>query len=178
MEKKSFQDLFKKEMKALGFRSRGKYCYKFLSDDYLVGVWLDHCPYAKAYYIEYGVIYEPDEKRLPFAGLCDWSSRFIFTVNPNDDLAYFPIENSNYKINRSILVDWFEYEVRTSAEFEKQFAVNCQKKLIPLYDRAYVLNEYRANNTLFRMVPLETAYKIGRLVGLDEVSVNQIRIGR
>lgn len=167
MEKKEFQCLFKKEMKELGFQIRGNYSYKFQEADYLIGVWLDHHPYAQAYFIEYGVIFNPDEDRLPFTGWCDWDARFLFTADPDTDLACYPIENLSCNFERNVIIDWFEYETRTRTNFENQLAVNIEKRVLPLVDKEFVLDEYRKNWTLFRTVPYKTAYKIAQLAELD-----------
>lgn len=166
MEKKRIQQLFRNHMKGLGFNCRGNYSHKFLDDDYLIGVFLDHHSYAKAYYVEFGVIYEPDEKRLPFSGWCDWDARFLFTANQEEDLEQYPIEILKLKA-KGKLIDWFEYDVRSENEFITQLQINIEKRLSLLYDKEYVLNLYRENWVLFRMIPYETVYKIARLAGID-----------
>ena len=175
MEKKEFQKLFREKMKSLGFSVRGNYASKFLEDDYLVGIFLDHSSYGKEYYIQYGVIYEPDEKRLPFSGWCDWSVRFKFTTKPNDDLSLYPIEDINHHFSRDDVIDWFEYEVRTAEDFEKQLEVNLEKRFAPLYDKSFVLNLLRNDISYFRSRPHETVFKIGKLLGLSNEEIMQRR---
>lgn len=174
MEKKDFQKLFRNYMKAKGFQVKGNYSHKFLGDDYLIGVWLDHHPFLKAYFVEYGVIYAPDEKRLPFSGWCDWTARFQFAANPDEDLRDYPIEDMD-KWLRPQVIDWFEYDTRTERDFINSLDVNVEKRLAPVYDKEYVLDQYRRNWILFRMIPYKTLHKISTLAGLDTSKVIEFR---
>ena len=70
MEKKMFQKIVKDRLKIEGFKIKGNNSYKLLGKDYLIGVMLDHNPYCRGYFIEYGVVYLPDESKFPFQGFC------------------------------------------------------------------------------------------------------------
>ena len=177
MEKKECQAFFREQMKALGFKTRGNYAHKMVEDDYLVGVWLDHASFSKAYYIVYGVIYMPDEKRLPFKGWVDWHRRFTFTTDPSDDLGQYPIENLNGKFGK-MLTDLFEYENRTFEDLGYSIKVNFEKRVLPVFDQSYVLDIYRNDWIEFRRVPYDTVRKLAGLMGIDAEKVIEFRDSR
>ena len=54
---------------------------------------MDHYPFCKGYFIDYGVIYLPDEEKLLFWGWCDWSASFLLTEASEDDLTKYHIED-------------------------------------------------------------------------------------
>ena len=111
MEKKEFQSLFKAYMKERGFKVKGNCVYQFVDDQYIIVVHLDHHPYTKGYFIEYGAIYEPDAEQRQKKSLqkTDFGSFFLFTTDSNDDLNQYPIENLNCRVDSKILTNYFEY---------------------------------------------------------------------
>ena len=177
MEKKEFQKIFKDYMKGLGFQSKGNISWKYLSEDYMIAVMLDHSSYTTAYYITYGVVYEADKMEKPFRGKRDWSESFYFTKDPADDLSAYPIENLCGSFYRSLIGE-FDYQNRSVEDFMKSFAINIEKRLQKLHDREYVLNLYREDWILFRMIPYDTVGKIARLAGLDYEEVVRVRDSR
>lgn len=68
MDKKEVQKVIRDKMRVLGFRSKGNCFHKIIDDDYVIGIYLDHHPFCKGYYIEYGAIYLPDDTKMPFKG--------------------------------------------------------------------------------------------------------------
>ena len=178
MEKKEFQQIFKSYMKGLGFKTKRNRCYKYLDDDYLIAVWLDHYPFDKAYYVCYGAVYMPDEYMLPHTDLGDWESRFEFTTDPNDDLNSYDIVYSKDRYSRKELVEYFEYDIRTEDDFIRSMDINMREKFSFLYDKEYVINLYRENWILFRMIPYEIVRKIATLCGYDPEEVIKIRDSR
>lgn len=176
VEKKEFIDLFKELMKSRGFKIRGKCGYKFIDEEYLVGVWLDYNTYADAYYIEYGVIYEPEEEDLkkPFSSYPDFSMRFQFTTNPEDSLLNYDIGNIDLFFNRTQVIDWFEYSCRTKEDFEKQLEINIEKRFNLLYDKDYVKNIFRNNWLVFRALPKERVIKLSKIFDLNPEEVLNI----
>lgn len=175
MEKKEFQQLFRTQMKELGFKVKGNYSYKIIDDDYLIGVFLDHYSYANAYHIYYGVIYCFDENKLPFKGVCDWDDCFWFTVDPEDDLKNYPIEKYFTRFDRKKVVEYFEYDTRTKEDFLKCFHINVEKRLKHVFCKEYVLDIYRKDWVEFRQIPYDTVRKISKLAGLDVDKVISFR---
>jgi hypothetical protein len=50
-----------------------------------------------------------------------------------------------------------------------------EKRFKLLYNKDYVLEQYRNDSVLFRMIPYDTVYKIARLAGLDIAEVLRLR---
>lgn len=177
MEKKLLKKIFKEYMKEIGFRSKGNICYKPVTDDYLIVVFLEHCSYKNAYRVVYGVIYEPDTVQFPAVPKTDWSRKFLFTMDSLDDLSQYHLEDlqSNYDLK---LVNWFDYSERSPDEFIRAMDENVEKRLHKLYDREFVLNQYRNDWVSFRRIPYDTVKKICRLAGLDYDEVVNIRDSR
>lgn len=172
MTKEDVKKILKQKMQALGFVTRQNKHYKILNEDYLIGVWLDHHPFCKAYYFEYGAIYLPDEEKMPFKGYCDWDKRFIFTKNPSDDLKNYDITETY--IYGQELIDYFEYDIRSSEELNYILDINIRKRLSLLYDKEYVLNWYKIHLTALRIYPRTTVDKIIRLAHLNKEEIYRI----
>ena len=134
MEKKEFQKTVKDKLKSIGFTVKGNNAYKILDADYLIGVSLDHNPYCKGYFIEYGVVYLPDEKKIPFKGFFDWDDRFLFTREADADLGKYQIQEMEY--DEDELTECFEYEARMPDELMTQLEINIQRKLVLLEENA------------------------------------------
>ena len=100
--------------------------------------------------------------------------RFRFTVDPKDDYLQYPIED-NCCFDRRVLIDYFEYSVRTENDFKYSMNINMEKRFKLLYNKDYVLEQYRNDGVLFRKIPYDTIYKIARLAGLDIVEVLRLR---
>lgn len=174
MEKKEFQKLFKSYVKEMGFLSQGNCFYKLLDNDYAITLYLDHNPYDTSYFIEYGVIYEFDSTVKVSHQIC-WDHRFCFTAEFNDDLNDYPIEDIVRYFSRDKIVDWFDYVNRSKENFEEQMSINIKKRLNPLYDKNFVLDLYKNNWILFRLISYEKTRKIARIAGLDYEKVIEIR---
>lgn len=174
MEKKEFQKIVKDKMKKLGFQSRRNNYYKIVDDDYLIGVSLDHHPFCKGYFVEFGVIYLPDEEKLPFDGWYDWNAWFVFTKVPEDDLRKYHIENLD--VDDDDLVDYFEYDIRSMEELNRELDANIEKRLSLIYDKQYVLKYYREHmRGSFMCLPLATINKLSSLGDYDRKEVYRIR---
>ena len=177
MEKKMLQKLFKAYMKDLGFHSKGNACYKSVTEDYLIVVFLEHCSFQCAYRVAYGVIYEPDSMVPSPLTKTDWRGDFLFTLDPSDDLSQYPIDNLQNSFYPK-LVDWFNYSDRSEGEFLRELDLNAQKRLLKLHDKQFVLELYKRNWISFRRIPYDTVKKICRLAGLDYDEVVSIRDSR
>lgn len=179
MDKQEVHQLVKSKLKPLGFKKRGNYYYKIINDNYWAGIYLDHHPYCKGYFFEYGGKYLPNSSwKTPYFPPFDWDNRFLFTITPEDDLSLFihdPDCYSNLWHPDSKLIDYFEYDVRTLDELERSFDINYSVMFEPLMDENYILNEYRKDWTLFRTVHVNIAEKIAQLAGLDLKTVLEFR---
>ena len=179
MEKKEVQKFIKNKMKKLGFRSRGNGLYKILDDSYLIGIYMDHHPYCKGYFIEYGVIYLPDDEKMPFRGDFDWRGRFFFTTDPEDDLSkyHFDVEEADENFPEKI-VDYFEYDVFTLAELDAQLDLNIKKLLPALLDKNFVLEFYKKELSAFTTLSTKTQIKLIKLGNYNLDMVNKERSRR
>lgn len=173
MEKKIFQKIVKDRLKIAGFKIKGNNCYKLWSEDYIIGVTLDHDPYSSGYFIEYGVVYLPDDGKFPFRGFYDWDDRFLFTKEANGDLEQFIINKMEY--DEETLTDCFEYEDRTSEDLSKQLEINMQKKLALLENKEFVLRYYSDNLDMLAILPEQTIEKLLNLYNYDRTEINRLR---
>ncbi len=170
MEKKELQKFVKSKLKPLGFRSHGNYIYKTISDNYRAGIYLDHHPFCKGYFIEYGGRYFLNtDGESPFFPPFDWEERFLFTIDPAEDLSKY-IHEPDCRLVRAPgakLVDYFEYDVRTLEDFERQFDCNMSELFEKVLDEQFILNKFREDWISLSILPAKTVEKITKLAGLD-----------
>lgn len=95
----------------------------------------------------------------------DWSDKFLFPAQP---------QSNSY----SGAVDWFDYTQRSAEDFSQVMDDNVAARLNRLYDKEYILDQYRNNWILFRRIPLDTVMKICRLAGLDYDEAVRVRDSR
>lgn len=169
MEKKDVQRILREKMKKIGFESKGNYHYKKVEEDYMVGVWLEHHPYCNGYFVEYGALFLPDERKMPFRGFCDWSMRFEFTKKAEDNLKNYPLENIFYSDKG--LIDYFEYDKKEKEELSIALDLNIEKKLINVFNKKYVLDYYRKEIDMLVTLLPETAKKI---LAYGEFDMNEV----
>ena len=173
MEKITFRQIVKKYFKEKGFQFKGINGYKIYDSTYLIGVCLEHHSYCKAYYINYGVVYLPDEHKIPFSGWFDWNDQFLFTKKYGDDLNKHSIEKTNgYDDN---LIDYFEYELRDANELLEQLDGNVKRKMELIEDKEFVLNYYSNNLLVLARLPDCTIEKLIRLHEFDVNEINRLR---
>lgn len=177
MEKEMFRKLFQEYMKKLGFRAKGNICYQYLDDDYLVVVFLDHSPYGREYCVGYGPVYEADSTKNAASTKTDRCEYFYFTSDQAADLAQYPLDDLQSSFGGK-LTTWFDYSERSENDFVYSMDENIKKRLIKLYDKEFVLEQYRNDWVLFRKIPYDTVRKICRLAGLDAEQVIRFRDGR
>lgn len=177
MEKKEAQQIFKKYMKSQGFKIKGNCAYKYVDDNYLVCAALDHRPFGNEYGIDFGAIYNPTEEDWPFHNFMDWRSCFMFTTEPEDDLNKY-LDDMDNGWGYGPTTVWFNYEARTKEEFEKSIALNMEKNFSDLYDKEFVLNQYRKDWILFRLISYKTVRKICALAGIDAEEAIRVRDSR
>lgn len=180
MEKKEVQKFIKNKMKELGFRSRGNGLYKILDDNYLIGIYMDHHPYCKGYFIDYGAIYLPDDEKMPFRGDFDWSSTFFFTTDPEDNLSkyHFDVDEVD-EDSYGKIIEYFEYDVFTLEELDAQLDLNIKKLLPALLDKNFVLEFYKKELSLFTsLISTKTQIKLIKLGNYNLDIVNNERLRR
>ena len=179
MEKKEFQKIVRARLKKEGFVVKGNYAHKILDDDYLVGVELEHHPFCKGYFINYCVIYLPDERKYPpFQGFCDWDDHFDFTKNPEDNLNNYPLEENTVRdkvYDEDALVRYFEYDIRTPDDLIPQLDINIRRKLSLVYDKEFVLRIYQRYTDWLADLPECTVAKILDLYDIDRDKINSYR---
>lgn len=173
MEKRDFQKIVKSYFKGKGFQFKGNNGYKILNDDYLIGVSLDHNPYCKGYFIEYGVVFLPDEKKFPFKVFFDWDDRFLFTKSSNDDLGKCQINEIQYDEDK--LTECFEYYDRTEDDLLKQLDINNELKINALRDKEFVLKDYDKQLEALASLPEDTIEKLLDLYKFDRSEINRLR---
>ena len=92
------------------------------------------------------------------------------TVAPAEDPAQYIRDPDRWLVRGASgpkLVDYFEYDVRTPEDFERQFDCNMAERFERVLDEQFILNRFREDWVLFRMIPVETVKKIAKLAGLD-----------
>lgn len=173
MEKKDFKRIVKEFFKAKGFQFKGNNGYKLISDDYLIGLSLDHSPYCKGYFVEYGVVFLPDENKFPFKGFYDWNDRFLFAKDLNEKLENFQMNEKQY--DEEILAECYEYYDRTAENLLKQLNINYELKVNALLDKEFVLKDYDKHLEVLARLPDYTIQKLLNLYGYDRREINRLR---
>lgn len=127
MDKKEFKLYLKGKLKGLGFDKRKDFYSKTVNSDYLIGIDLMPSSYVKGYQFRCGIVYLPNEKRVPFCGLFDlkWNFEFPFELGQKLDFSQKP------------LTYIFKYEHYTTEEFEEFFMQNYDRYILPLYNPEY-----------------------------------------
>lgn len=174
MEKKEIQMIIKRYFKEIGFRFKGTNGYNILDNDYLIGIWLEHHPYCKAYFINFGVVYLPDEYKMPFKGWCDWDNSFLFTKSRNKKLKDYNINNLDC-YDEKALVNYIEYEQYDEIEVLEQINLNIKNRMKVLYEKEFVLKYYSDNLETFASLPDYTIEKLIKLYDYDKKKINDFR---
>lgn len=176
MEKKEFQKIVKQKLKDIGFKSRGNHCYKIIDNEYLIGVSLVHCSYGQGYFIDYGIIYLPDEIKMPFDGDYDWSRKFWFTKDFEKNLQRYQLDNLEECHNE--LIDYFEYDIRSIASLKESIDINIEKMLSVLSDKKCAFKDYQNNLNVFVSLSEHEIKKFIKLGVVSKQVVLQHRIQR
>ncbi len=137
MDKTDVRKYIKEKFKTLGFQSKRKWHYRIYDGDYLIGFELEPSTLCKGYCFTCGIIYLPDELRMPFHGIFDFHWDFIFPWEPDADCDVQSCINS--KLFRRVFV----YEEYSVEQLDKIFNANYDYFIKPLMSKEYGLNLYR-----------------------------------
>ena len=176
MDKKEFQKLIKQKLKDKGFKSRGNHCYKIIDNRYLIGASLIHCSSGQGYFIDYGIIYLPDEIKIPFNGDYDWSRKFWFTKDYEKKLNRYHLDNVEECYKE--LIDYFEYDIRSVEVLEESIDLNVDKMLSVLSDEKCAFKDYQNNLNLLVSLSEHEIKKFIKLGVVSKQVVLQHRIQR
>ena len=171
LEKKEFQKIVKEKLKELGFKSKGNYHHKIIDGDYLIGVHMEHHSFCKGYFIASGVIYFPDEEMTSFTGCFDYDQPFYFTKTAEDDLNSYDLEGWDDQYEDD-LVDYFEYDVRSKEDLERQLDINIQRRMGKFYDKEYVFK--RLHNDLEDLATLLDDSIVEKFIRIGDFTESEI----
>lgn len=161
MEKKELKQFLSARFKELGFEKKKDYYTKMLTDDYLIGCCLDPSSYTKGYQFYCGMIYLPNEMKMPFRGLFDLEWTFRFPIKPDDE---FDFDKGPYTYI-------FEYEQYTIEQFERIFEKNYKHYMEPLYSEEYGLEILRKDWRLMRRHSFQTIEGLCKRAGIEYSAV-------
>ena len=156
MEKSEFKLYLRKRLKELGFDKKKDFYSKTMAGDYLIGIDLEHSSYVKGYQFRCGIVYLPNELRVPFRGLLDlkWNFEFPFELGEKLDFEKKPLKYV------------FEYEKYTIEEFEELFAKNYEHYIIPLHDPNYGVELIRQDWKLLKRCDPQTIERLCVRMGI------------
>lgn len=153
MTSKEAKNIIKSQFEQLGFQTKGNVCYKFVDEEYLVGVHLDHHPFRKAYFLECGGVYLPDERKTPFNGWFDYSTSFQFRVESGEQIKS---------------CDFLEYEFKTENDVITEIQVNIEHLLRLYYDKSYISNQLKEDLNRIRKCAYQDLDKLISRAGLNK----------
>lgn len=167
MTRQELRAYIKDKFKKMGYQSYKSYFYKIYDDDYLVGFYLEPSTYVKGYSFIYGIIYLPDELKIPFRGLFDLDGSFRFPCDPDEEL-----DLTTYLENPK-LSHIFEYEEYTLEQLDKLFEINYEYFMVPLLDKEHGLDQFRDPTKwfIFRRFAPQNVLKICQKAGIDSEKV-------
>lgn len=157
MEKIEFKLYLKDRLTQLGFHKRKDFYSKTMGEDYLIGIDLEHSSYVKGYQFRCGIVYLPNELRVPFCGLLDLKWNFMFPFERGEKLEF----------SQKPLKYIFEYEKYTIDEFDVLFEQNYKHFIVPLYDPDYGIGLIRKDWKLMKRCDPQTIQMLCRRMGLD-----------
>ena len=134
---------------------------KVIDDDYLIGFYLYPSTYCKGYDFVCGIIYLPDELKIPLRGLFDLEWAFRFPIDPSDKL-----ELSDYYGNRK-LTTVLKYEKYTIEQLDLFFGINYDYFIKPLYNKEFGLDMFRHDWRLMNRFSVQTINKICHRASID-----------
>lgn len=165
MTRKELRTFVKDKFKAQGFSAQKSYLYKIIDDDYLIGFHLDPSSYGKGYRFVCGIIYLPDELKIPLRGVFDLEWIFRFPTDPTSKL-----DLSNYTWDRT-LETVFHYENYSIEQLETFFEINYDYFITPLFDKEYGLEMFRKDWRLMNRFAPKTVFKLCERASIDAQAV-------
>jgi len=161
MTRSELRTFTQKKLKAMGYQAQKSYLYKIIDDDYLIGFHLYPSSYIKGYSFVCGIIYLPDELKMPLRGVFDLEWEFQFPFDPDGvfDLKDYPDRTKYMRV--------FEYEKYTLEQLEVLWDANFRFFMEPLTDKNYGLEIIRKDwNNLKRFAP-ENVLKLCLRANMD-----------
>lgn len=161
MEKTEFKLYLRKRLKELGFEKRKDFYSKIMDEDYLVGIDLEHSSYVNGYQFRCGIVYLPNEQRVPFCGVFDlkWNFEFPFEPGQKLDFAKKPLKYV------------FEYEKYTLDDFKELFEKNYKHYIMPLLDPDYGIELIRKDWKLLKRCDPQTIKRLCTRIGIEHDEV-------
>ena len=158
MTRKEFRAWVKERFKEMGFKAYRSFLYREVSDDCLLGFYLEPSSYYREYECTFGVLYLPDETQNVLEDRrFDITMCFEFPWEADDPWA------ANFK--KSGLPNMYiAYERYTEDEVVAMFEKNIHDYLMPFFDRTYGLRMLRQNPHLYRGMPEDRVQFLRRLV--------------
>lgn len=174
ISRKKAKKVLKAKMISQGFETnrRNQY-YKIVEEGYTVFVWMEEHPMEKGICFKYGVFYSNAETEAALPEWCDWKQDFVFSKNPKHNLKEYSIDILNADDDR--LMKYFDNDTRGLEALKNDLDVNIEKRLAAVFDREYVLDQYRNNPELFRRCRADHVKKMAGLAGVDLETVYCIR---
>lgn len=161
MTKEDLIGFIKHRFVTLGFCCRKNIFYKIYDDDYLIAFELISTGRSKGYYFTCGVIYLPDEMKMPVHGIYDLQWDFIFPWESGFDFdLHVCIKSKRYR-------RVFEYEKYTLQELEKILDENIEYFMAPLLDKNYALDIIRNDWRIMKRFSKPSIDKLCKRAGLD-----------
>ena len=165
MTREELNKFIKGKLTSLGYKTKKSYFYKIIDEDYLIGFCLDSTGRTKGYYFICGIIYLPDEIKMPFRGIFDLEWKFIFPWEASGEFDIKKcLDDKLYKIV-------FEYEAYSLEQLEVFFSKNYAYFIDRLSDKEYGLDLFRNNWNRMNRFSVQSIDKICKRAGLDTDSV-------
>lgn len=171
MDRKEMRKVVKDFFKSKGFQSQNRYHYKKIDDDYLIAVDLFSAGFMKAYQIDFGAIFLPDEDKFPLTGRFDYYEICWFPEEPGDKLDLG--DTPDCEFSRDNLTFYFKYEIYTPGQLEHYLEINYERFVVPMLDKNYILDYYRNHLRSLNALGEKTFIKMCIRAELDPKEVKE-----
>lgn len=165
VEKREFRNYIKSKLRTQGYQVQKSSFYKLIDKDYLVGFELHPSSYGKGYYLHFGVLFLPDEKKWPFCGLFDHQMQLVFPNCLNEEIDTLSFPNPP-AWGRCCLYDEF-----SASQLDEILQLNYEHFIAPRLNKDYVLSLYRNNWKMMSWMNPSGIKKICGLIGADPYEV-------
>lgn len=171
MIKKEIKKIFKEKMTKLDFEVKGNVARRMIEEYYQVEVALEHHPFDKGYYIEFGVKFL-EKNHIDYSYNIDWNSYFLFTSTKDQNLYDFDLSEIR---KSSELINYFDYKNKTIKEFIFELDLNLLRRLPIAYNKYNILTYYQNRINVLCSLPIEKLEKITKLGNFDIELINETR---